>query len=78
MDDGYPDGSSINIASNCDVPKTTTKDEVRANDALTQNEANEEQPGVHEKAVYEDLVHLEDAMFDITRQALVQETSMVG
>ncbi|KAK4729810.1 hypothetical protein R3W88_022798 [Solanum pinnatisectum] len=63
-----------------DVPLPTTGDEMRADeaDAEIEAETDEEQLGEREETVYEELAVLEAAMFEIARQASLQVTSMLG
>ncbi|XP_049406208.1 uncharacterized protein LOC125869826 [Solanum stenotomum] len=64
-----PDGTSTEVPTYSYVAPATTGDEVRANEAAAESkdENDEEQLGVREEAVYEDLTDLEGAMYETAR-----------
>ncbi|KAK4707218.1 hypothetical protein R3W88_033233 [Solanum pinnatisectum] len=75
-----PEVSSTDISSCSKVPPTTIRDETRVDDVAAGSEAetDEEKLGVREETFYDDLADLEGAMFEIARQASLQDTSLVG
>jgi len=75
-----PDGPSTYILTCSEVRPTTTGDEVRGDDTIAKSEAenDEEQLGVRDEAVYDELADLEGVMFETARQESLQDDSMVG
>ncbi|XP_049364562.1 uncharacterized protein LOC125829376 [Solanum verrucosum] len=75
-----PDDPSIVIPAYSEVPTATTRDEVRVDVVAAESEAetDEEQFGVHEDVVFDDLADLESAMVDSAVQASLRDVSIVG
>ncbi|XP_049394682.1 uncharacterized protein LOC125858970 [Solanum stenotomum] len=71
-----PDDPSIDILAYSEVPTATTGDEVRVDVVVA--ETDEEQFGVHEDVVFDDLADLESAMVDSAVQASLRDVSIVG
>uniref|UniRef100_M1DVL7 Polyprotein protein n=1 Tax=Solanum tuberosum TaxID=4113 RepID=M1DVL7_SOLTU len=75
------DDPSADSPACLDVPPTsTTGDKVRVDDVTVESkvETEEEQLGNREEVVYEDLVDLDGAMYETTRQTSLRDTTMVG
>ncbi|KAG5619763.1 hypothetical protein H5410_004981 [Solanum commersonii] len=75
-----PNDSSIDILAYFEVPLDTTEDDIRADVAAAESEAEtyEEQLGVHEETIYESLTDLEEVMVHAAVQTSLKDTTMVS
>jgi len=74
-----PDDLDIDIPACSDVPPATTGDEVRADDAAAESEAetDDDQLGVQEETVFEGLTEVDEAMVHAVQTSL-RDTFMAG
>ncbi|KAK4721502.1 hypothetical protein R3W88_011735 [Solanum pinnatisectum] len=75
-----PEVPSTDILACYELPLTNTGGDTRADDDDAESEVktDEEQLGIREETIFEDLDDIEGSMFETARQASLQDTSMVG